>query len=119
MRAFWTILAACVLALPAVAQEKKKKEPSRVLITNVHVWDGTSDTVAANTDVLIEGNKIYGSHLGPFKTPAREDDPPHMLPNFYYDQEQWLRSAQVGQNWTWSALRPHFVVVGDQDMNGG
>lgn len=58
---------------------------------------------------LIEGNKIYGSHLGPFKTPAREDDPPHMLPNFYYDQEQWLRDAQAGQAWTWSALRPHAV----------
>ena len=63
---------------------------------------------------LIEGNKIYGSHLGPFKTPAREDDPPHMLPNFYWDQEQWLRAAQKeaaqkGKSWTWSALRPQTV----------
>ncbi|MCB1806142.1 MAG: NAD-dependent epimerase/dehydratase family protein, partial [Candidatus Competibacteraceae bacterium] len=56
---------------------------------------------------LVEGNKIYGSHLGPFKTPAREDDPPHMLPNFYYDQEQWLRRQQAGKSWSWSALRPH------------
>lgn len=58
---------------------------------------------------LMEGNKIYGSHLGPFKTPAREDDPPHMLPNFYYDQEQWLKSHQAGKAWSWSALRPHTV----------
>ncbi|MEZ5842828.1 MAG: SDR family oxidoreductase [Hyphomicrobiaceae bacterium] len=58
---------------------------------------------------LIEGNKIYGSHLGPFKTPAREDDPPHMLPNFYWDQERWLESFQKGKPWTWSALRPHTV----------
>ncbi|MCB1714404.1 MAG: SDR family oxidoreductase [Candidatus Competibacteraceae bacterium] len=58
---------------------------------------------------LVEGNKIYGSHLGPFKTPAREDDPPHMLPNFYYDQEQWLRRQQAGKSWSWSALRPHTV----------
>ena len=36
--------------------------------------------------VLVEGNKIYGSHLGPFKTPAKESDRPHMLPNFYFDQ---------------------------------
>jgi nucleoside-diphosphate-sugar epimerase len=36
---------------------------------------------------LVEGTKFYGTHLGPFKTPAREDDTPHMLPNFYYDQE--------------------------------
>ncbi len=25
--------------------------------------------------VLVTGTKYYGSHLGPFKTPAREDDP--------------------------------------------
>lgn len=58
---------------------------------------------------LVEGNKWYGSHLGPFKTPAREDNPPHMLPNFYYDQEMWLRGAQEGKDWTWSALRPQTV----------
>jgi nucleoside-diphosphate-sugar epimerase len=58
---------------------------------------------------LVEGTKYYGSHLGPFKTPAKESDPPHMLPNFYVDQEQWLRAAQVGQDWSWSALRPHTI----------
>ncbi|MBO6561433.1 MAG: SDR family oxidoreductase [Nisaea sp.] len=58
---------------------------------------------------LIEGNKIYGSHLGPFRTPAREEDPPHMLPNFYHAQESWLRAAQERQRWSWSALRPHTV----------
>jgi nucleoside-diphosphate-sugar epimerase len=58
---------------------------------------------------LVEGNKIYGSHLGPFRTPAKESDPPHMPPNFYWDQEQWLRKAQIGQNWKWSVSRPHTV----------
>ena len=58
---------------------------------------------------LVEGTKYYGSHLGPFKTPAKESDPPHMLPNFYYDQEQWLKAAQAGKSWTWSALRPHTI----------
>jgi len=58
---------------------------------------------------LVQGNKIYGSHLGPFKTPAREDDPPHMLPNFYWDQERWLENRQKGKAWTWSALRPQTV----------
>ena len=58
---------------------------------------------------LVQGNKIYGSHLGPFKTPAREDDPPHMLPNFYWDQQQWLSQQQKGKSWTWSALRPQTV----------
>ncbi|WP_425405654.1 SDR family oxidoreductase [Hwanghaeella sp.] len=58
---------------------------------------------------LVQGNKIYGSHLGPFKTPAREDDPPHMLPNFYWDQENWLRDFQQGKTWTWSTSRPQTV----------
>lgn len=58
---------------------------------------------------LIEGTKIYGSHLGPFRTPAKETDPPHMLPNFYWDQEQWLRRFAEGKPWTWSALRPQTV----------
>ncbi len=58
---------------------------------------------------LVEGSKIYGSHLGPYRTPARETDPPHMLPNFYWDQERWLENFQDGQPWTWSASRPHTV----------
>lgn len=58
---------------------------------------------------LVEGTKIYGSHLGRFKTPAKETDPPHMLPNFYWDQEQWLRAHARGKSWTWSALRPQTV----------
>ena len=59
--------------------------------------------------VLVEGNKIYGSHLGPFKTPAKETDPPHMPPNFYWDQEQWLRERQSGKGWSYAVLRPHTV----------
>jgi nucleoside-diphosphate-sugar epimerase len=58
---------------------------------------------------LVQGTKIYGSHLGPFRTPAKESDPPHMLPNFYFDQEQWLRRHAAGRPWSWSALRPQTV----------
>ena len=56
--------------------------------------------------VLVEGAKYYGIHLGPFTTPAREDDPRHLPPNFYYDQEDWLRARQVGKDWHWSVVRP-------------
>lgn len=58
---------------------------------------------------LVEGTKIYGSHLGPFKTPAKESDPPHMLPNFYHTQETWLRSFRQGKSWSFSVLRPQTV----------
>jgi nucleoside-diphosphate-sugar epimerase len=59
--------------------------------------------------LLMQGTKIYGSHLGPFRTPAKETDPPHMLPNFYWDQEQWLRSASAQATWDFVALRPQTV----------
>ena len=36
----------------------EEKAPVQVLITNVDVWDGTSDSLMFKTDVLIEGNKI-------------------------------------------------------------
>lgn len=59
--------------------------------------------------VLIEGTKWYGSHLGPFKTPAREDDPRCMPPMFYHDQEDYLIARSAERPWSWSALRPQTV----------
>lgn len=59
--------------------------------------------------VLMQGGKAYGRHLGPFRTPAREDDARYMPPNFYYDQEDFLRARQKGKAWTWTALRPEAV----------
>ena len=56
--------------------------------------------------VLITGTKYYGSHLGPFKTPARESDPRHMGPNYYFDQIDWLAASQRGKRWDWVELRP-------------
>lgn len=59
---------------------------------------------------LMQGYKVYGAHLGPFKTPAREDDANHMPPEFNIDQQAFLERRQVSQNWTWSALRPSVVI---------
>lgn len=58
---------------------------------------------------LMQGYKVYGAHLGPFKTPARESDPPHMPPEFNVDQQQFLERRQLGKSWTWSAIRPSVV----------
>jgi nucleoside-diphosphate-sugar epimerase len=58
---------------------------------------------------LMQGYKVYGAHLGPFKTPARENDPPHLPPEFNVDQQQFLEARQVGKAWDWSALRPSVV----------
>ena len=46
---------------------------------------------------ILQGAKYYGRHLGPYKTPSKEDDPRHMPPSLYYGQEDYLREIQVGQ----------------------
>jgi nucleoside-diphosphate-sugar epimerase len=58
---------------------------------------------------LMQGYKVYGAHLGPFKTPARETDVGHMPPEFNVDQQVFLQRRQAGKAWTWSALRPSHV----------
>ncbi|WP_215542944.1 SDR family oxidoreductase [Amycolatopsis sp. CA-230715] len=59
---------------------------------------------------LMQGYKVYGAHLGPFKTPARESDAGHMPPEFNVDQQDFLERRQRGKAWTWSAIRPSVVV---------
>jgi nucleoside-diphosphate-sugar epimerase len=56
--------------------------------------------------VLVTGTKYYGSHLGPFRTPAREDDPRHAGANYYFDQIDWLTAYQKSKRWSWTELRP-------------
>ncbi|MGB9364438.1 MAG: SDR family oxidoreductase [Xanthobacteraceae bacterium] len=58
---------------------------------------------------LVQGTKYYGMHLGPFRTPAREDDPRADFPNFYYDQQDLLAERARGKAWAWSASRPTFI----------
>jgi nucleoside-diphosphate-sugar epimerase len=58
---------------------------------------------------LVQGGKYYGQHLGPFPTPAREEDSRHMPPNFYFDQQDLLAERAAGNAWSWSAARPDFV----------
>ncbi|XZE55334.1 amidohydrolase family protein [Planctomycetaceae bacterium SH139] len=49
----------CLFSADAVAQEESQLEiPPVMVIKNVHVWDGTSDTLQKDTDVLIVGDKI-------------------------------------------------------------
>jgi nucleoside-diphosphate-sugar epimerase len=56
--------------------------------------------------VLVTGTKYYGSHLGPFPTPARETDSRHEGPDYYFDQIDWLTGFQRGKRWNWTELRP-------------
>ena len=95
----------------AYVEQDTPTERSRV---NVALLRNLLDAVEASSPSLrhvtmYQGGKAYGADLGPFKTPAREDDPRLMPPNFYYDQEDHLRGRQQGKRWTYSVLRPEAV----------
>jgi hypothetical protein len=78
-----------------------------MLINLLDVIESTApDLVHIN---IMHGTKWYGSHLGPFKTPAKESDPGRIPPNFYHDQQAFIEERQVGKTWTWSTARPHSI----------
>lgn len=79
----------------------------RMLVNVVEAAEAASPRLAHVH--LVEGTKWYGLHLGPYRTPAQEDDPRHMPPNFYYDQEDALAALRRGKAWRWSACRPNVV----------
>ena len=67
------LLAAIVMTIVALAaaQAAEKEAPKQVLITNVSVWDGTSDSVKKGVDVLVEANLIKQVGKG-IKAPGAE-----------------------------------------------
>ena len=65
---------------------------------------------------LVQGGKVYGVHVGPFPTPAREDDPRAIIENFNYDQEDLLRKRSEGSAWSWSASRPNTLLHFSPDI---
>ncbi len=69
------------------------------------------ESVAPNLQHVhfMQGTKWYGSYLGAFKTPAREDHPRHMPPNFYYNQWDYMVARQQGKRWTYTSSRPHAI----------
>lgn len=83
-------------------------EPNVTMLRTV--LDAVPDVAPALQHVsLMQGYKVYGAHLGPFATPAREDDPPHMPPEFNVDQQRLVEERAAGAAWTWSAIRPSVV----------
>lgn len=60
---------------------------------------------------LLQGTKAYGVHIRPLAVPAREGrSEMREQPNFYWAQEDYLRSAQAGQNWHFTIMRPVLIV---------
>lgn len=96
------------------AYQDHESDPEQQVAFNLamfrNVLNATEQAAAGLERVLLmQGVKAYGVHIGPFKTPAQETDPRHMPPNFYYNQEDYMREAQKGKSWSWTILRPDVV----------
>jgi len=61
--------------------------------------------------VILQGPKAYGVHVGRMRLGAREDrDETYDVPNFYWEQENYLKAKQAGRPWGWTVMRPALVV---------
>lgn len=62
--------------------------------------------------VFLQGGKVYGAHLGVYKTPAYEDDSRHFPPNLYFNQEDIAKkyTNKTSSKIAWTALRPDIVI---------
>jgi len=92
----------------------ERPTPAELVKVNVALLQNLLDAVEPSSPqlrhvTLYQGGKAYGCHLGPFKTAAREDDPRYLGVNFYYDQEDLLRTRQQRANWNWTIFRPEAV----------
>jgi nucleoside-diphosphate-sugar epimerase len=95
----------------------EKQNAAEKSAVNVQLLRGLLDVLEESAPSLrhvtiFQGGKAYGSDLGPYKTPAREDDPRLMSPNYYYDQEDLLRARQKGSQWTFTVIRPGGAICG-------
>ncbi|GAA3525553.1 SDR family oxidoreductase [Aeromicrobium panaciterrae] len=59
--------------------------------------------------VLYHGGKAYGAHLGPFRTPAKENAPRIGGPLLYHDQEDIVRERGQVDRFGWTVFRPDWV----------
>jgi nucleoside-diphosphate-sugar epimerase len=60
---------------------------------------------------LLQGTKAYGVHVRPLAVPAREGRSElREQANFYWAQEDYLRGAQVGRDWSFTLLRPVLII---------
>jgi nucleoside-diphosphate-sugar epimerase len=59
---------------------------------------------------ILQGTKVYGVHLHPIPIPARERDAHSDHPNFFFDQETYVREMGAQHGFNYTALRPQLVT---------
>ena len=86
---------------------KVEADTNGEMLTNL--LDALEDQTDLQHVVFLQGGKVYGAHLGVYKTPALETDSRHFPPNLYFTQEDILKSRS-DQSYQWTALRPDIVI---------
>ncbi len=61
---------------------------------------------------VLQGTKAYGAHVHPLAIPAKERAPRDPHDNFYWLQEDYIRDAQAGADWSFTFWRPQMVYGG-------
>jgi nucleoside-diphosphate-sugar epimerase len=112
--AFTHVVFAALYEKPSIvkgwAEDDQIKTNLALLVNLVEAVEKTSPALEHIT--LMQGAKAYGVHLGNSRMmPAKESHGRFMPPNFYYNQEDWLRERQKQARWSWTAIRPPAVCT--------
>ena len=59
---------------------------------------------------LLQGTKAYGAHVGRMSVPGKERAARVEHPNFYWLQEDWLKTQREQSRWTYTIWRPPLIV---------
>ena len=96
----------------AYAPAKDREEEARL---NLAMLTNVTEAIQAGHSklrkvVLVTGAKYYGLQWGPTQSPMAESDSRSMSPNFYYDQEDYLRAKGERGELAWTNLIPGYVT---------
>lgn len=58
---------------------------------------------------LLQGTKAYGAHIKPMSIPGKERNPRVQHQNFYWLQEDYLKSKQLHAPWRYTIWRPQII----------
>ena len=94
---------------------KQDADPGVEADINAQMFENLVTAVRASATALkhiifIQGGKVYGAHLGVYRTPAREEDSRHFPPNLYFRHEDYARKIGDETGIGWTALRPDIVI---------
>ncbi|MEZ5598958.1 MAG: NAD-dependent epimerase/dehydratase family protein [Pseudomonadales bacterium] len=80
------------------------------IATNTLMLENVLDFVTPRSHLtLLQGTKAYAAHYRPMALPGKESSPRPPGANFYWNQEDMVRTRQRGANWHFSIMRPQIV----------